>query len=94
MNAALFPFYTHRHRASYQQLSLGSQPQQKLQYGKRMQISHTEVLLQKANNARGTMKVMCSPWQSTPGSPQKNSWHSLHVRPPNPGMHWHCPVNC
>ena len=35
-----------------------------------------------------------SPRHSTLGSPQKSSWHSLQVRPPNPGMHWHCPVNC
>lgn len=35
-----------------------------------------------------------SPRHSTSGSPQKSSWHSLQVRPPNPGMHWHCPVNC
>lgn len=31
---------------------------------------------------------------STSGSPQKSSWHSPQVRPPKPGMHWHCPVNC
>lgn len=35
-----------------------------------------------------------SPRHSTLGSPQKSSWHSLQVRPPKPGMHWHCPVNC
>lgn len=35
-----------------------------------------------------------SPRHSTLGSPQKSSWHSRQVRPPNPGMHWHCPVNC
>lgn len=35
-----------------------------------------------------------SPRHSTPGSPQKSSWHSRQVRPPKPGMHWHCPVNC
>lgn len=35
-----------------------------------------------------------SPWHSTSGSPQKSSWHSRQVRPPKPGMHWHCPVNC
>lgn len=35
-----------------------------------------------------------SPRHSTSGLPQKSSWHSLQVRPPKPGMHWHCPVNC
>lgn len=35
-----------------------------------------------------------SPKHSTPGSPQKSSWHSRQVRPPKPGMQWHCPVNC
>ena len=35
----------------------------------------------------------CSPRHSTLGSPQKSSWHSLQVRPPKPGMQWHCPVN-
>lgn len=35
-----------------------------------------------------------SPKHSTLGSPQKSSWHSRQVRPPKPGMQWHCPVNC
>lgn len=35
-----------------------------------------------------------SPWHSTAGSPQNSSWHSRQVRPPKPGMQWHCPVNC
>lgn len=35
-----------------------------------------------------------SPKHSTAGSPQKSSWHSRQVRPPKPGMQWHCPVNC
>lgn len=37
---------------------------------------------------------MDSPKHSTLGSPQKSSWHSRQVRPPKPGMQWHCPVNC
>lgn len=32
------------------------------------------------------------PWHWTSGSPQKNSLHSRHVLPPNPGLQEHWPV--
>lgn len=55
---------------------------------------YKKLLQTSAPSTRSTPTENTSPRHSTLGSPQKSSWHSLQVRPPNPGMHWHCPVNC
>lgn len=40
------------------------------------------------------MKDFYSRLQPSSGSPYMLSGHSLHVRPPKFGLHWHCPVTC